>query len=67
MSTDPRLEKIARAMANADLGHDEYPPPMEGALRGMQSGEPNRFGDPAWKRYCAEAKRFLAAHDAIRA
>jgi hypothetical protein len=66
--SDLRIETVARAMAKAVAGYEEYPPSL--AMPGqMMSGSTGMFysGDPAWKKYVTEARKFIAAFDVMSA
>jgi hypothetical protein len=62
-----RIERVARAMCEAD-GHKANETYESGGYETVKSGmsttrQPKK--DPLWTKYEAEARRFVAAHDAL--
>lgn len=66
MPIDPRIEKVARAMAKAKYGFEEHRAGDPNGMGMRGGGETHHFDDTAWKKCYDDAKQFVAAHDAIR-
>jgi hypothetical protein len=66
MSEDPRIEKVARAMAMATEGYEEHPPGLAAPGARMSGSVGMSYsGTPAWEKHLGEAKRFVAAYGAL--
>jgi hypothetical protein len=71
--TDDRIERVARAMCQANGGNPDGQVPTGETERVTTSSSPLHTSTeeqpvtvPAWKKYEQEARRFIAAFDACQ-